>query len=128
MKHFLHVVLQTHRYATIDGKTLFEHSRGTAWRPLVDVYEQTGGITIAMDLPGIDKDSIQVEVEEGELRVSGVRPPQIPKDTFRVQHMEIQYGPFARRVALPPNSDADRVEADYDEGRLWVTVPKKEAQ
>ena len=63
MRHFLHVVLQTHRYATIDGKTLFEHSHGTAWRPLVDIYEQPGGILIAVDLPGIDKESIQVVVE-----------------------------------------------------------------
>ena len=126
MRHFLHVVLQTHRYATIDGKTLFEHSHGAAWRPLVDIYEQPSGILIAVDLPGIDKESIQVVVEGDELTVSGVRPPRIPKDTFRVQHMEISYGPFARRIALPPHSDADHIEADYDEGRLWVKVPRKE--
>lgn len=125
MRHFLHVVLQTHRYATIDGKMLFEHSRGAAWRPLIDIYEQPDSIMIAVDLPGIDKESIQVVVEGDELTVSGVRPPRIPKDTFRVQHMEIQYGPFARRVALPPHSDADRIEADYDEGRLWLKVPRK---
>lgn len=126
MRHFLHVVLQTHRYATIDGRTLFEDSQGAAWRPLVDIYQQPDAVVIAVDLPGVDRDSIQVVVDRNELLVSGVRPPRIPENTCRVEHLEIPYGPFSRRIALPAHSDPERIEADYDASRLWVKVPKKE--
>jgi HSP20 family protein len=82
-------------------------------------------LTVLVELPGIDPETISLVVGERVLLVSGQRPR--PEGTGRVyQQMEIAYGPFARRVRLPADVDPDRARAEYDRGVLRVTLPVTE--
>jgi HSP20 family protein len=94
------------------------------FRPLVDVYrtEDPAALTIVVEVPGVDPDSLHVELGEHQLLIAGTRPP--PKSPSRVyQQMEIEYGAFERRVPLAEPVDVDASSASYDSGMLTLVLP-----
>ncbi len=96
----------------------------SAWQPRVDVYEMTEQITILVEAPGLQIDNLTLQFEPGELLVAGIRTqPQLP-ESARAALVEMHYGPFRRRFALPANADGDGIEATYDAGILQITVPR----
>lgn len=105
------------------------------WTPSVNLYETTGGYLVCVDLAGVDKEKIDLEVAEGRLRLRGRRevptdPERDPSDTseqhprIRVHLMEIDHGAFAREVELPAGVDRDQISAQYRNGMLWIELPK----
>ena len=95
-----------------------------SWRPAVDVLRTADGIAVIAELPGVEQDEIQVSVEADRLRIAGTRrPPQLTDAD--PQRLEIDYGPFERVVALPPESDGDRITAHLRHGLLTVHVPRR---
>jgi HSP20 family protein len=107
---------------------LFEgNGRATqSWVPTLDVWETDDAVVYAFDLPGVAKDSISVEVEDGALTVGASREQSKEIDTERFHRLERRYGTFARTVGLPQGVTADQITAAYDAGVLNVTVPKPE--
>lgn len=96
----------------------------SAWQPRVDVYEMTEQITILVEAPGLQIDNLTLQFEPGELLVAGIRTqPQLP-ESARAALVEMHYGPFRRRFALPANADGEGIEATYDAGILQITVPR----
>ena len=93
------------------------------WQPLVNVYERAEDIVVMVELPGVDKDKIRVDIEGDILRIEGVRPAKIPEGTHHMQQMEIPVGRFARLLRLPHNAERENVVAEYDQGYLTVTIP-----
>jgi HSP20 family protein len=95
-----------------------------AFRPNADVYfdKRHKAVVVKLDLSGVDPDQVSLEVEDGVLRISGVRSDQRHPDVV-YQQMEIAYGPFERMVMLPPEVDATRAHADYTNGFLEITLP-----
>ena len=94
------------------------------FRPLVDCYrtDDPSELTNVVELPGVDPDSLGLDVSERELVVSGERPR--PDGAGRVyQQLEIEYGAFERRVPLGTTVDADGASASYQAGMLTVTLP-----
>jgi len=94
------------------------------FRPLVDCYrtDDPPELTLVVELPGVDPDSIGLGISERELVVSGERPR--PQAAGRVyQQLEIEYGAFERRVPLGATVDVDDATASYDAGMLTVTLP-----
>ncbi len=95
------------------------------FRPHVDCYrsEQPPAVTILVDLAGIDPDDVQVTVGERTVVISGER--HRPELACRVSYrqMEIEYGPFQRRVSLAEDVDPDAAEASYERGLLTVVLP-----
>jgi HSP20 family protein len=100
----------------------------TGWRPNVDSYhtDDPHQLTVVIELPGVDPDSISIVVGERALAVSGDRPR--PKVEGRVyQQMEIEYGPFRRLVRLPEDVDPEQANAQFERGIVTVTLPVTES-
>lgn len=94
--------------------------------PAVDVEESGSHYLISFDLPGISKDELKIEVEDGVLTVSGERKEE-KLDERNKRTIERFYGRFQRSFSLPQNVNADDIEADYRDGVLMLAVPKAEA-
>src|SRR5579884_228723 len=107
---------------------LFEGSgrQTQAWVPTLDVWETEDAVHYAFDLPGIPKDKIAIEVEDGALTVSATREREQKVEADRFQRYERRHGEFSRTVGLPQGVSEDQIKATYEHGVLQITVPKPE--
>jgi HSP20 family protein len=96
------------------------------FRPAVDVYrtEDPPVITVALELAGVDPDATELAFGDGLLVIRGVRRRSV--GDHRIVHMEIDYGPFERRVPITDPVDAEAAEATYSRGLLLVRLPVAE--
>lgn len=94
------------------------------WRPAVDVVEKDDAYFIAFELPGMKKDNIHINVRENTLTISGDRKPF--SDEKNYVRSEFLYGPFKRSITIPGEIDRNDVNAKYEDGILFITLPKKE--
>jgi len=93
------------------------------WRPAVDVFEVEGGVLIITELPGLRDEDLNVTIEDGRLRIAGIRrPPRVDGCKGPLQ-LEIEYGPFERLVAIPTGVDTERLVARFRDGILSVYLP-----
>ena len=94
-----------------------------AFRPNADVYYDKSQkvVVVKLELPGIDPQAVDLEIDENVLRVSGVRSYQHHPDAV-YQQMEITYGRFERVVALPPEVDSGQATAHYSSGYLEISL------
>jgi len=97
-----------------------------AWAPAVDICENENNIVLKAELPGVDPKDVEVRVEDNTLYLKGER--KFEKDTKEENYhrMERSYGSFARSFALPNSIDAEKVAAEYKDGLLTLTLPKRE--
>lgn len=91
-----------------------------------DVYEDGNNIVAEMNLPGLEGNNITVEVEDNHIHISGRREEVQEKKEKSHYAKEIRRGSFERMIALPSAVQQDKVEAEYEDGVLKVTMPKKE--
>lgn len=103
-----------------------ESSVKGVWSPTADIVEGPDQFQIVVELPGMKTDEVNITVEDDVLTLSGERTfnEATGEETYR--RVERQYGPFGRRIALPPKCDTSRIEASMDNGLLIITVPKAE--
>jgi len=95
------------------------------WAPLADVFDTPEAYLLEIELPGLARDSIDVQVEGRELTVRGERHPGGGRSaTFH--RLERQYGPFARSFRFDVDIDAESVRAEIRDGLLNLVVPKVE--
>ncbi|HPA47397.1 MAG TPA: Hsp20/alpha crystallin family protein [bacterium] len=100
---------------------------GSAYAPAIDVSEEADKIVIKADLPGMDRDGVDISITDNVLTLKGERK-QEKEDKGRNWHrIERSYGTFARSVVLPGTVDHDKVTAEYKNGVLLITAPKTEA-
>ncbi len=117
------------------GAGYYSFYSGEAWTPSVNLYESERAYIVCVDLAGVDKDKIDIEVQGGVLTLRGRRAapsdfdPECLEDgsgnKCRVHLMEIDHGAFARSVELPQDADRDKINARYRNGLLWIELPKK---
>lgn len=102
-----------------------EDVKDSAWSPAVDIYELESEVVIDVEVPGIDRDSVAVDVEDYRLRIRGERrlPAGVPRDRFH--RLERAYGPFSRAFDLPRSVDTEGIRAEYRNGVLSVRLPKR---
>lgn len=108
-------------------KNYCHFSRSTAWQPAVNIYESESRFDLCVELAGMDRDRIHVEVTGRHLTIRGERPvPSVPRSSGQacVLRMEIDSGPFERVVELSEAADPREIEANYENGFLWVMIPK----
>ena len=98
----------------------------SAWFAPTDVSEDTNGIQISMELPGVDPDDVRLSLENNILTIRGEKRQQIDQKNERVHRFERTYGTFERTFVLPSTVDPDQIEARYDNGVLLITIPKAE--
>jgi len=94
--------------------------------PTVDAWETEGELVYAFDLPGVPKDNISVEVEDGTLTVTAERERTDEVSEERYHRLERRFGSFTRTVGLPQGVSEDSVKAAYKDGVLEIHVPKPE--
>ncbi|MEZ4103800.1 MAG: Hsp20/alpha crystallin family protein [Candidatus Paceibacterota bacterium] len=92
----------------------------------VDVYEDGQNLVAEMNVPGLKADDIDVEVEDNYLRISGRREEMQEKKEKSHYVKEIRRGSFERVVQLPDMVEQEKVEAEYKDGVLKITMPKRE--
>ncbi len=95
------------------------------WVPPVDISEDENGVRLAVELPGLSRDDIQVTVEDHCLTISGERKFEHPAPRENMHRVERSYGKFARTFRLPPTIDAEKVSAEMNNGLMLIALPKK---
>jgi HSP20 family protein len=93
------------------------------WRPLVDLFEDEDQLVLKVDLPGIDQNTLDVQLTGEELTIRGDRPWVQPEKGGAV-HSERPFGQFHRGFKLGIPVQHDQVQAGYKDGVLTVTLPK----
>ncbi len=103
-----------------------EESALTIWAPAVDIYETQNELMVKADLPGMQEKDIDVRVENNLLTIRGTR--QFEKNISEDNYLRIErsYGSFSRSFALPNTVSAESIHAEYKDGVLTVTLPKRE--
>ncbi len=112
--------------------TLFNQDQGEdiatrTWTPPVDVRETPEAYVVTAELPGLARDDIQITLENNILRLTGERKFERDEKQENYHRIERSYGAFTRSFALPSQVDAERVQANFKDGLLTVSVPKAEA-
>ncbi|MEQ2009585.1 MAG: Hsp20/alpha crystallin family protein [Limisphaerales bacterium] len=95
----------------------------TAWTPNTDVYVHATGAVIKVELAGIRKEDLEINVEGARMTISGVRGDECRNGNSNFQVMEIHYGAFESVVELPAGFDLAQARAAYQNGFLRVDVP-----
>lgn len=105
---------------------LFSEPASRPWSPAVDIYENENDLVLKADLPEVDPKTVGIQLENGTLTLKGERKFQEHKDSKGFHRIERSYGSFVRAFSLPDTVDGEEVKADYKDGVLTVTLPKKE--
>lgn len=98
------------------------------WRPKVDVRESEKAFVIHAELPGLAKDHVNVELDQGVLTISGERKFEKKDEREQFHRIERSYGKFQRSFAVPEGLDPNSISATFNEGVLEVTLPKPEVK
>ena len=113
-------------------KGFFNYCPSETWTPNVNLYESGTSYVVCVDLAGVDKNQIDVVVEDQTLRIRGTREVPTPQDLTDVQKrrvrihlMEIDHGHFCREVKLPEDVERGKIVANHRNGMLWIELPKK---
>lgn len=97
-----------------------------AWVPPVDVYETDGGLVVKAELPGMKREDIEVTVENDRLSIRGQRKREREVEADRAYRIERSYGEFSRSFTLPSAVDSSKVQAEYKDGTLTITLPMRD--
>jgi HSP20 family protein len=96
------------------------------WIPPVDVFETPENIVLKADLPDVNKDEVDISIENNTLTIKGERKMEKEVKEKNFYRMERSYGTFSRSFTLPPTVAADKVDASFENGVLTLTLPKRE--
>ena len=98
----------------------------TSWAPAVDIYEGEHELVVKADLPDIRPEELDIRVENNILTIRGERKFEKKVDEKNYLRVERAYGSFARSFALANTVNTDAIKADYKDGVLTLSVPKRE--
>ena len=96
------------------------------WNPTVDVYEDHDRIVIEADLPGVKPGEFELAIENNVLTLKGERKFEKKTEDGNYHRVERSYGSFTRSFTLPSTVDVNSVGADFKDGVLKVTLPRRE--
>ena len=98
------------------------------WAPQLETFRRENQLVVRADLPGMSKDDINIEVEDNILSISGERSDENRDERDDYYRSERTYGRFFRAIQLPDGVDAEKVEAQFKDGVLEVTIPAPKVQ
>lgn len=97
------------------------------WHPPINAYRCSDKIVICVDLAGVERNKLDLRVQQRRLSIRGRREPPEPRDDetkpLQVLAMEIDYGRFERQLELPAEVESERITAEQRNGLLWVYLP-----
>jgi HSP20 family protein len=97
-----------------------------AWAPAVDISERKDAYLVAVELPGVGIEDLEITFEDRLLTIQGQRHPADQSAGVKVHRAERRYGAFRRSITLPSHVRADAIEASAQDGVLLILVPKAE--
>jgi len=96
------------------------------WAPAVDIFETESDIVLKAELPGVNPNDVEIKVEDSTLYLKGERKFEKEVKEESYHRIERSYGSFARSFSLPNSINAEKVKAEYKDGLLTLTLPKRE--
>jgi HSP20 family protein len=108
------------------AKASQESAAINAWTPAVDIYEDSDAFLIKLELPEVNKDDVKVSLDDNKLSISGERKFENEDKREGYHRVERSYGQFYRSFTLPPNVNVESINAQFTDGVLRLTLPKKE--
>src|SRR4030088_1954286 len=103
-----------------------DESSLTAWAPSVDIYETEHELVVKADLPDVDPKDLDIRVENNILTIRGERKFEKKVNEDNYLRVERAYGTFSRSFTLANSVNADAIKAEYQNGVLTLTIPKRE--
>ncbi len=97
-----------------------------SWIPAVDIYETMDSIVINVELPGVSKEDMSIEVKENTLTIKGEKKLEKDVKEENYHRMERTYGSFMRAFTLPGTVSQEKVKAKFRDGILEIVLPKAE--
>ncbi len=94
--------------------------------PAADIFETPDAFVLKVDMPGVQKESISIQVEPGELQIKGIID-QLYKESANLVYSEIRKASFYRKFNVGNGIDADKIHANFDNGVLTITLQKNES-
>jgi len=102
-----------------------DNSALTTWTPAVDIYETENELVVKADLPEVSEKDLDVRVENNMLSIRGERKFEQKVEEENYLRVERTYGTFSRSFSLPNTISTEAIKADYKNGVLTVTLPKR---
>ena len=99
-----------------------------AWRPAVDIVDTQEAILIFVEIPGVDKEEVAIEVKDNVLSIQGERVVDSSIGNGSYYRSERVFGKFGRSFALPAMVRTDNIKANFKNGVLKITIPKPEEE
>lgn len=133
---FQHLIRQANRLMDQMQKGYFNFCPSETWTPNANLYETETSYLVCVDLAGVEKSKIDLEVEGQRLTLRGTRamptfgnePPEAEHDAggrrMRIHLMEIDHGAFCREIDLPAGVNRANIAATHSNGLLWIEIPK----
>ena len=146
---FQHITRNVNKIVEQMHKGYYNFRPNDTWVPNVNLYETEDLYLVCVDLAGVEKEKIDVELSDNRLSIRGARGvpsydevaentppasgesssgsggPSTERGKLRVHVMEIDHGPFFREVELPEHVHREGIAAHYRNGMLWIEIPKK---
>jgi HSP20 family protein len=122
------MLMRTDPFRELDRLTqqVFGNNAGTWSRPTampMDAYRSGDTFVVAFDLPGVDPDAVELDVERNVLTVKAERRPMPSGEHVEMQVAERPLGVFSRQLFLGDTLDTDRIDASYEAGVLTLRIP-----
>lgn len=106
------------------GRVAEGSAPASAWMPRIDVRTTGDDMVVYAEIPGMERDDIDIEVTDGVLAIRGERKAETESSENGWLIRERSYGSFERSLVLPEGVEADKITADYKDGVLEVRVPR----
>ncbi len=114
------------RFGFLDKDSSEDEYANAVWMPLTDISEDENNYTLHLDLPGVKKDDVKISYADGQLNISGERKMEKESKDSKYHRMERAFGKYYRTFTLPQQIHADKIDAEFKDGQLIITVPKSE--
>jgi HSP20 family protein len=102
--------------------------RETAWYPAIELIDTPDNLVLRAQLPGIDRNYLNIQVTRDAVLIEGDHPYPQQSETNQWFRSEFAYGKFSRLISLPVAIENDRVQAEFQDGILTLTLPKTEQE
>lgn len=110
----------------LSGREMQMFGGSSGWSPQIEVFERGGELCVRADLPGMNKDDIEIDIANNALVIHGERRDEREEEEEGYYRSERSYGSFFRTISLPEGVDVENAEASFQNGVLEITMPAPE--
>ena len=138
MRNLLPTLRRSRDWMTTPGEKFFdrffddwglsEFTRDQEWMPAIDVYETDDHVIVRTEVPGMHKNDLNISLSNGLLTIQGEKKQEKKEEKENYRFVESRYGSFSRSIRVPNGVDAEKIEANYKDGVLKVSIPKSEEE